>query len=185
MMNTHARQSKRMLAALLAGVGLSVLVWVAGPGGKPAFAGQGGGGSFAENITGVWLSNPPPAPPFNPVGFQVLTHFHADGTMFWSHNREFGGTGFGPNGAVYCIWEQTGDLELTTTELGFIYKVSGQHDATGRVTTVFTFSEDFQTYTAEGFEELFRAGEMPTDPEVEPYTSFSFDFDGERLNMPE
>ncbi len=106
-------------------------------------------------------------------------------TMFWSHNKEFGGIGFGPNGAVYCIWEQTGDFELTTLELGFIYEVGGRHRATGRVTTEFTFSEDFQTYTAEGFEELFRGGEMPTDPDVEPFTSFFFDYDGERLNMPE
>ncbi len=177
-------QSKRtFLTTLLLGPALLVTTLVLSTD-KPAAA-QGGGGSFAENVTGVWLSNPAPSQPFNTVGFQTLHHIHADGTMFWSHNREFGGTGFGPNGAVYCIWEQTGDFELTTRELGFIYKLSGQHDTTGRVTTVFTFSDDFQTFTAEGFEEVFEAGEMPTDPDVEPLFSFSFSFDGERLNMPE
>lgn len=182
-MNTYARQSKRTLATLAAGVGLSVLVWLGGPGGTPALAVQGGGGSIGEDIAGVWLSNPGPPAPFDPVGFQILTQFHADGTFYWSHNAEFGGLGFGPNGGVYCIWEQTGPLEVTTTELGFIYKVGGRHDATGRVTSVFTFSPDFQTYTATCFEELFVAGDMPTDSNAVPFTSFSFSYDGERLNM--
>lgn len=180
-MNTRSKRT--FLTTLILGPALLATALVLSSD-KPAL-GATGGGSFAENITGVWLSNPDPAGPWESVGFQILTHFHADGTMFWSHNKEFGGFGFGPNGAVYCIWEQTDTLELTTVELGFLYTVGGQHSATGRVTTVFTFSEDFQTYTAEAFEELFEGGEMPTDPDVEPFTSFSVSYNGERLNMPE
>ena len=175
------RSKWTFLTTLLLGPALRVTALVLSTD-KPAAA-QFAGGYFVEDITGVWLSNPFPPQPFRPVGFQVLNQVHADGTFFWSHNQEFGGVGFGPNGAVYCIWEQTGPLELTTRELGFIYKVGGRHDTTGRVTTVFTFSEDFQTFMAEGFEDVFRAGEIPTDPDVEPFRSFSYD--GERLNMPD
>ena len=133
----------------------------------------------------TWLSNPGRGQPYAPVGFQVLTHFHADGTMLWSHNFEYGSVGFGADGAVFCIWEETGEFTMTTRELGFLYTNDGRHDQTGRVTTEFTFSEDFQTYTADGFEEVFEGGEMPTDPDVEPLFSFNFSYSGERLNMPE
>ena len=108
-MNTRSKRT--FLTTLLLGPALLAIALVLSTD-KPASGAGGGGSSFAENITGVWLSNPDPPGPFFQVGFQILTHFHADGTMFWSHNREYGGVGFGKDGAVYCIWEQTDLLGL-------------------------------------------------------------------------
>ena len=182
-MNTNARQWKRMLAALLAGVGVSVLVWVAGPVGKPVFAAPDGAigdgvqesnGGFGRRVKGTWLDDPTAA-------FKSLRNIHEDGTLIWSHNFEYAN----PDGAVFGVWTQTGPRELTSRQLGFIYDNDAVHVFTGRITEVTTFDADFQTSESVGMEEIFNADQDPTDPDEEPIFSFEFTFTSKRLNLPD
>ena len=182
-MNTNARHWKRMLAALLVGVGLSVVVWVAGPVGKPAFAApdaagdvaqSGGTSGLGKRVKGTWLDDPGAA-------FQSLRNIHEDGTLIWSHNFEYAN----PDGAVFGVWKRTGTRELTSRQVGFIYDDDGVHVFTGRITEVTTFDADFQTSESVGMEEIFNADQDPTDPDEEPIFSFEFTFTSKRLNLPD
>jgi hypothetical protein len=171
-----------MLIALLAGVGLSALIGTARPwslsaAAAPVSAGQDGhdgNRDFARRVTGTWLGR---------IGdeFQLLRNINEDGTMVWSNNFEYRN----PDGAVFGVWTQTGKREMTSRQLGYLYDSDGVHFATGRVTEVTTFDDDYQTFASEGTEEVFYPDQDPTDPDEEPFFTFTFALSGSRLAPPE
>lgn len=177
--------SKSLSLASLAGAAvlLSALALVpAGPSVALAEIGQPGGAPtnpvFARKVSGTWCE---PG-----QGYSTILNLSADGTMGWYGSWFFGdGSGQFYDGPVYGTWEQTGPLELTTVELGHLFNADGSYFAVGRVVQVFTFSPDFESFTYEGYEDLFGPDQDPTDPDEEPFDSF--DFAGgpfKRLNHP-
>lgn len=101
-------------------------------------------------------------------GGQVLMNILGDGTLDWFGSWFFGnGTGSFLGGPVFGSWKRSGRLEITTIELGFLFDGEGVFESVGRVTQKITFSEDFQSFTVEGLEELFLPEQDPTDPSEE------------------
>lgn len=132
---------------------------------------------FARNMAGTWHRS-------SPSGVQFLQNIHADGTLLWSHNFEYGG-GFGTflDGAVYGTWQQTGRHQMRSVELGFLYDGDGVHELTGRVSITYTFSPDYSSYTAEFWEDVFTPDQDPTDPNEEPEFSFGGTFAAKRVTL--
>jgi hypothetical protein len=122
---------------------------------------------FLEGVTGSWNGLV--------LGGQLMMNIRADGTLDWYGSWFFGnGTGRFLDGPVYGTWWRTGDRQITTIEIGYLFDGEGVFDAIGRVTQKITFSEDFSSFESEGFEELFLPEQNPADPTEDPYFSFEF-----------
>ncbi len=122
---------------------------------------------FARKVTGTWVE-------WWETG-QTHMSISADGTMEWFGSWFFGdGSGNFLDGPVYGTWRQTGPRELTTTEVGLLFNGDGSFYATGRVVEVFTFDEDFQSFSYAGSEDIFLPDQNPTDPDAVPDESFGF-----------
>jgi hypothetical protein len=172
---------------LAAGLVTASLCWTFALSDRTAFAANASAGAPARlggSIAGTWISNPRPAPVWATAGFQLLMNINEGGTLIWSHNFEYGAFGLRKDSAVYGSWTQTGPLEITSREVGFLYNTAGAHQETGRVTTVYTFSPDFQTFTAQGTEDVFLPHQDLTDPNQVPVRSFGVVFTAKRLNPP-
>ena len=122
---------------------------------------------FGRRIAGTWIE------PGD--GFSTAINIRADGTMTWWGSWFFGdGTGQFFNGPVFGTWVRTGEFEITTIELGHLNNGDGSFFASGRVQQVFTFDPKLQSFTYEGFEDLFAPDQDPTDPNEVPFDSFEF-----------
>jgi hypothetical protein len=122
---------------------------------------------FLKGVTGSWNGLV--------LGGQLMMNIRADGTLDWYGSWFFGnGTGRFLDGPVYGSWWRTGDREITTIEIGYLFDGEGVFDSIGRVTQKITFSEDFSSFESQGFEELFLPEQNPADPAEEPYFAFEF-----------
>lgn len=124
---------------------------------------------FLEGVTGSWNGLV--------LGGQLMMNIRADGTLDWYGSWFFGnGSGRFLDGPVYGTWWRTGDREITTIEIGYLFDGDGVFDVIGRVTQKITFSAEFASFESEGFEELFLPEQNPADPDAEPFTSFEFGY---------
>jgi hypothetical protein len=164
------------VAILITGAVIVGLTWASGPlAPRTASAAHHVAGSgpphanpvFARNVTGTW------AEIGGGGGWKI--NIHADGTFIWDGSWFFGsGTGNSIDGQVYGTWMQTGPYEMTSIQLGFLFEGDGTFWGTGRVKEIYTFSPDFQTFTYVGWEDVFSPDQDPTDPDAEPFVSFSW-----------
>lgn len=180
------RGSASSLLAL--GLVLAGLVWIGGPGSQPATAGdsdaQGGTAAFDRQVTGTWFTTQPSDSALFPDSKTVM-NINSGGTLGWSISTEEGGlVPLFMSSAVYGTWRQTAPHEMRSVEVGFIYDATGSHAFTGRVAVRYTFAPDFQTFTAQFFEELFEPDQDPTDPDAQPVNSFQGSFTGTRFPPP-
>lgn len=180
------RTSMRTLTAKRLAVGIlgALVVSLTGPLALgPALA--DGGGDFAANVNGTWITDPLPKPDWAPYGQQILMTIHADGTLQTSWSFEWGPYGLYGNSLLHGSWIQTGPLEMASRELCFVLTQNGEPDFVARFSNVYTFSTDFQTFTLDFLEEWFLLDQDPTDPDQEPVTTFAFPtFYGKKLDPP-
>ncbi len=183
------RSSKATLTAKLLAIGIlgASGAWLTGlPAERSALAVDGGPDpDFAQSITGTWITDPLPAPPWAPIGQTILMTIHADGTLQTSWSFEWGPFGLFGNSLIHGSWTQTGPLEISSRELAFVYTQNGVPQYTARFSNVYTFSPDFKTFSLDFFEEWFLPEQDATDPDEEPVNTFSFPtFTGKRLDPP-
>ena len=158
--------SKAALTAFLVGTGF-LAVPAAWSGSAPAPSPTQGQGLFTRQVIGTWMAVGP--------GFGKTISIEADGTLTWFGTWFFGGgSGGNFNAPVYGKWKQTGPQEITTVEAGYLFDATNAWNATGRVVEVFTFSQDFESFTFSGTEDLFAPDQDPTDPDAVPFNSFNF-----------
>ncbi len=124
---------------------------------------------FARRISGTWME---------PIAFgggaSWTMNINASGTLIWWGSWFFGDGGEFFNGAVFGSWRRSGPFTIDTIQVGYLNDGEGTFEFTGRVRQTFTFSEDLQTFTYEGFEDLFTPDQDPTDPDEVPVDSFEF-----------
>jgi len=120
---------------------------------------------FAQKVAGTWLEW------FG--GGQTMFNIRADGTFDWFGSWFMGdGSEAYSDGPAYGSWKRTGLCEITTIEIGFLFNGDGSFYGTGRVREIFTFDDDFQSFSYVGTEDVFPADQDPADPNAVPSATF-------------